>query len=126
VTAAPVTIDAMTCETVEKKTGTIVLTTTPDGWEIVGVSKIRGRIGKRPTFTFRATRCDCRTNPESTNRVGVRNYKYSTYSNIGTRELCPKPVEHNRSCHNRHDHCKSWGHEVKVRALFDAVVKSYR
>ena len=126
--ATAVNVDEITVETVECKFGRVMLTTTPDGWEILGVHKTRTFKGAPAVYRMTLTRCDCRTNPESPQRMGVRSHKYNTWTNTGTRPLCPKRPEHNKNCHNRMDHCASGGHDdadSSVRRLFADVVKSY-
>jgi hypothetical protein len=124
--ATAVNVDEIDVETVECKFGKVVLTTTPDGWEILGVHKTRTFKGTPAVYRLTVTRCDCRTNPDSPLRVGVRSSRYHSGSNVGTRELCIKQPEHNSNCHNKRDHCRSLGHETKLRALFTDAVKSYQ
>ncbi|SOD72751.1 hypothetical protein SAMN05892883_2097 [Jatrophihabitans sp. GAS493] len=130
-----VSVDDIQVEIVEKRTGTITLTAMPTGWEIVGVSAKYRQFGQGQVYRYTVKRCDCRDNPASEMRHPIiakrsrhadSELKYRVAANTGSRTLCPKEPGHNNSCHNTLDHCKGHGHEEKVRALFEAVCKSYR
>jgi len=137
VPAAPAEPLGLVVQTAECPSGTVTLISTDDGWIIRGVHRTRTFRGKPAVYTFRAARCDCRTDPasprlqRSSNATCRRddtrhmNGNCACYNNYGYRELCPERPGHNGQCHRTKDHCSSLGHVECVQALFAEVVKSY-
>ena len=122
-----IAVDDMFVEQDFRKLGTVTLTTTPLGWEILGVHKTRTFRGQPAVYRFEVARCDCVEKAQAEYDEKVRKGGYAASCTSRPLLVCAQPPGHSAvKAHKReYAHCDSLGHEEKVRALFEQVAKSY-